>query len=37
MPVPANKHIQVPDEYLFGDSVYEKVARPMLQRLTAKK
>jgi hypothetical protein len=30
--IPANKHIRVPDESRFGNSVYEKIARPMLQR-----
>jgi hypothetical protein len=31
-PIHANKHIRVPDESRFGDSVFKKVARPMLQR-----
>jgi hypothetical protein len=28
-PIPVNKHIRVPDESRFGDSVFKKVARPM--------
>jgi hypothetical protein len=35
-PIPVNKRIRVPDVYGFRDSVYEKVARPISQRLTEK-